>query len=85
MLYALPKIIRNPARQLLLSLGLMSLASLSTADGLPTDTPENVGVSSERLQRVSGAMQRYIDSNMLAGTVSLISRNGKVIHLESQG
>ncbi len=85
MLYALPKILRNSARQLLLSLGLISLASMSMADGLPTDTPENVGVSSQRLERLSGAMQRYIDTNMLAGTVSLISRNGKVIHLQSQG
>ena len=49
MLYALPKILRNSARQLLLSLGLISLASMSMADGLPTDTPENVGVSSQRL------------------------------------
>ena len=53
----------------------------SLAEGLPLDKPENVGVSSERLQRLSAAMQRYIDGNMLAGTVALISRNGKIIHL----
>jgi len=64
---------------------LLSLTNNTYADGLPMDKPENVGVSSERLQRLSSTMQRYIDDNMLAGTVSLISRNGKVIHLESQG
>ena len=52
----------------------------STAEGLPLDKPENVGVSSERLQRLSAALQRYIDGNMLAGTVTLILRNGKIIH-----
>ncbi len=64
---------------------ILGFTSSALAEGLPTDKPENVGVSSERLQRLSRAMQRYIDGNMLAGTVSLISRNGKVIHHESQG
>ncbi|MFM1896741.1 MAG: hypothetical protein RLZZ385_1815 [Pseudomonadota bacterium] len=63
--------------------GLMSTAA--QADGLPMDTPENQGVSAERLQRVSDSMQRYIDKNLLAGTVTLIARNGKVLQLESQG
>lgn len=63
----------------------ITLIHTSFADDLPMDSPENVGVSSERLQRLSDSMQRYIDSNMLAGTVSLISRNGKVIHHEAQG
>ena len=64
---------------------LISFSSFSYGDDLPRAKPENVGVSSERLQRLSDTMQRYIDDNMLAGTVSLVSRNGKVIHLESQG
>ena len=63
----------------------LGFVQTSLAEGLPLDKPENVGVSSARLQRLSAAMQRYIDGNMLAGTVSLISRNGKVIHFESQG
>lgn len=55
------------------------------ADTLPIATPEIVGVSSERLQRLPAAMQRYIDANKLAGTVSLIARDGRLIHLQSQG
>tara|TARA_B100000959_G_scaffold275235_1_gene328325 strand:+ start:1758 stop:3077 length:1320 start_codon:yes stop_codon:yes gene_type:complete len=74
----------NYCKCLLAATGLC-LSSLSLADGLPLDTPENTGVSSERLERVSTAMQRYIDKDLLAGTISLISRKGKVIHLESQG
>lgn len=69
----------------LLSCFILSLSTLAQADGFPVDKPENVGVSAERLQRLSDSMQRYIDANLLAGTVSLVSRNGKVIHVESQG
>lgn len=64
---------------------LVSLSGFAMSEGLPIASPESVGVSSERLQRLPAAMQRYIDANMLAGTVSLVSRNGKVIHLQSQG
>ena len=69
----------------LLVLPLFLLSSIAQANDFPTAAPEKVGVSSDRLQRLSKTMQRYIDSNMLAGTVSLVSRNGKVIHVESQG
>lgn len=54
-------------------------------DELPMATPEEVGMSSERLQRVSALMKRNIDQDLLAGTVSLIARHGKVVHLEAQG
>ena len=54
-------------------------------DNLPMASPEDVGMSSQRLQRVSALMQRHIDENLLAGTVSLIARHGKVVHLEAQG
>ncbi len=52
---------------------------------LPRASPEDVGMSSERLQRVGALMQRHIEENLLAGTVSLIARHGKVVHLEAQG
>ena len=55
------------------------------ANGFPTASPESVGLSSGRLERLTNAMQRYIDKDQLAGTVSLIARNGKVVHVESQG
>ena len=62
-----------------------ALSTSAWANGLPMGSPESVGISSERLERMSDAMQRYIDANQLAGTVSLISRKGQVIHMESQG
>lgn len=62
-----------------------ALSTSAWANGLPMASPESVGISSDRLERMSDAMQRYIDANQLAGTVSLISRKGQVIHMESQG
>ena len=61
------------------------LVHFALAAELPVTAPEDVGVSPERLQRVSDTMQRYIDDGLLAGTISLIARDGEVIHLESQG
>ncbi len=52
---------------------------------LPMAAPEDVGMSSERLERLSAAMQRYIDDRQVAGTVTLIARRGKVVHYEAQG
>ena len=64
---------------------LCGLFAPALAADLPMDSPENVGVSPERLQRVTDTMQRYIDEDLLAGTITLLARDGKVIHLESQG
>jgi CubicO group peptidase (beta-lactamase class C family) len=57
----------------------------SEAQRLPMATPESVGMSSERLDRLDAALQRYIDGDMVAGTVALVARDGKVVHLKAQG
>lgn len=78
-----------PPRLLLANLCLtlcsLFLSPTGLANDLPMANPESQGVSSERLQRFPAAMQRYIDQDLLAGTVSLLARNGKVIHFQSQG
>ncbi|MBT8147195.1 MAG: beta-lactamase family protein, partial [Gammaproteobacteria bacterium] len=53
--------------------------------GLPMETPESVGMSTERLARIGPVMQRYIDYRLVPGTVTLIARKGKVVHFESRG
>lgn len=53
--------------------------------GLPKAAPETVGMSSRRLARVSAAMKAYADTGRVAGTVTLIARNGKIVHLEATG
>jgi CubicO group peptidase (beta-lactamase class C family) len=47
--------------------------------------PEEVGFSSERLQRVHDAVQRHIDAKELSGVVTLVARKGRVAHFEAQG
>ena len=52
---------------------------------LPIAKPEDVGLSSERLNRFTAAMQRYIDENKYAGFISMIARHGKVVYFEKLG
>src|SRR5262245_30094331 len=47
--------------------------------------PEDVGLSSERLQRVSQMIQRHIAAGDLAGAVTIVARKGKIAHLSAQG
>jgi CubicO group peptidase (beta-lactamase class C family) len=61
-------------------------AKAATPDsGLPQVQAEKVGMSSERLGRIKPAMQKYIDQQLVAGTVTIVARNGKVVHFEAQG
>jgi CubicO group peptidase (beta-lactamase class C family) len=70
-------------RSLVVSLCLLG-APLFAAN-LPTATPEQSGMSTERLKRLSAAMRGYIDRGDVAGTVMLVARKGRVVHLEAQG
>ncbi|HEY1302614.1 MAG TPA: serine hydrolase domain-containing protein [Vicinamibacterales bacterium] len=50
-----------------------------------TGKPEEVGVSTERLQRITQMIKRRIDAGDLAGAVTLVARRGKIVHLVAQG
>jgi hypothetical protein len=39
-----------------------------------------VGFSSERLDKIASVMQEYIDQGKLAGTLTLVARNGKIAY-----
>jgi CubicO group peptidase (beta-lactamase class C family) len=67
-----------------LILPLLLAAGLGAAS-LPTTRPEQSGMSTERLKRLSAAMRGYIDRGEVPGTVSLVARRGHVVHLEAQG
>jgi CubicO group peptidase (beta-lactamase class C family) len=51
----------------------------------PRSNPEGVGISGERLKRVSELLKRHIDAGSFSGSVTLVSRNGRVAHLDAQG
>ena len=60
-------------------------ANRSMSSGLTFATPESVGVDSDRLDRLTQAMQGFVDDGRLAGVVTAAARDGKIIHFESVG
>jgi CubicO group peptidase (beta-lactamase class C family) len=42
-------------------------------------------MSSERLKRIDQMIQRRIDAGEMTGAVTIVARQGKVVHLEAQG
>jgi CubicO group peptidase (beta-lactamase class C family) len=61
------------------------LALSLTAATVPSGKPEEVGMSSERLQRINELIKTYIDSGQISGAVTMVTRKGRVTHFEAQG
>ena len=55
------------------------------AQGLTPATAESVGMSSARLERLTSALQAYIDDDRLAGAAAVVARRGKIVYLEAVG
>ncbi len=65
----------------LFKIALMILAALALAatraaasDDLPRSKPEEVGISTERLQRIDDVIRRHIDHHHIAGAVTLVAQ-----------
>ncbi|MEA2063864.1 MAG: serine hydrolase domain-containing protein [Gemmatimonadota bacterium] len=56
-----------------------------SGQGLPLAEPEEVGLSSARLNRITAVMQDYVDRQKLAGIVTLVARRGRVALFERFG
>ena len=67
------------------SVAVVLLALSLTAAAGPNGKPEDVGLSSERLQRINDVIKRYIDAGQISGAVTMVARKGKVAHFEAQG
>jgi CubicO group peptidase (beta-lactamase class C family) len=67
------------------SLFLILMVTSASAQGLPTATAEDVGLSSERLARIKPLMQGHIDDGTTGGILTMIARRGKIAHLEMVG
>jgi CubicO group peptidase (beta-lactamase class C family) len=52
---------------------------------MQTVKPESVGFSSSRLARIKPVMQAYVDQGKFAGILTLIARQGQIVHLETVG
>jgi CubicO group peptidase (beta-lactamase class C family) len=48
-------------------------------------SPDDVGLSSERLDRIGQAIQKSVDEGRIAGGVSLVARHGKIAYFKAFG
>ena len=60
-------------------------ATVAFAQGLPTTSPEAVGLSSARLARVTELVKGEIAKGRYPGAVALVARRGKVAYFEALG
>ena len=60
-------------------------AAFLQAASLPKARPSEVGLSAERLDRLTQVMQGYIEGGKIVGMVTLIARNGRVAYLHPFG
>lgn len=72
-------------RRLVLMVLAAGLAGPASADQLPTATPESVGLSSQRLERLARAVKRDVDGGRMPGAVVAIARKGKLVYYEAFG
>src|SRR4051812_6468075 len=85
-----PRPIRRSALRLAPALSALLIAAALalplSGQSLPrASKPEDVGLSSERLRRLTSTFNDYVTANRLPGAVVLIARRGKVAYLESFG
>ena len=52
---------------------------LGFSAALPSSTPDQNGMSAERLNHINGVMKKHVEAGDLAGASGLISRNGKIV------
>ena len=71
-------------RSLCLVLWVFGILKLAAGD-LPVASPQEVGLSAERLARLDSVVEKYIEKRDLAGAVALIARHGRVAHLRAYG
>src|SRR5215470_739355 len=68
---------------LLVTLTLLALPL--AAASIQGTKPEDVGLSSDRLQRIHEVMERHIQAGDIAGGVTLVARKRRLAHLEAHG
>jgi CubicO group peptidase (beta-lactamase class C family) len=60
-------------------------ASQTLGAASPMATPEDVGLSSERLARIASAIKKSVDEGRISGGVSLVARHGKIAYFQAVG
>jgi CubicO group peptidase (beta-lactamase class C family) len=68
-----------------IALGLALAPGPAAGQALPAAAPDDLGFSPERLDRLSDALQAYVDEGRLPGAVVLVARHGHVALAEAFG
>ncbi len=67
-------------------LTLSFFTSLAVAQDIPwVSSAEEVGMSTERLERINQVIDRHIEAGNIQGAVTVVARRGKLVHFESHG
>ena len=70
---------------LAVSAAVVLLTASAWAETLPRTKPEQVGLSSERLEHLSRVLRNEIEKGKFPGAVALVARKGRIAYLESFG
>lgn len=54
-------------------------------EGLPRAVPEDIGMSTARLERIKPVMQQWVDNGKIPGALTMIAREGRLVHFEKVG
>jgi CubicO group peptidase (beta-lactamase class C family) len=61
------------------------VVSSGYSKGLITGTPEEVGMSAERLNRIDDLFTDFIEKQKIKGSVAMVARDGKVVYFKAFG
>ena len=64
---------RRSACAAIVGLAMLVLPAAAPAGQVPPGSPEDVGLSSERLERIGEAMERHIEAGNITGAVTLVA------------
>src|SRR6185436_6532063 len=71
---------------LLIALLVAPMVAAPPAGGVPSASKgEEVGFSTERLQRIHETVAQHIEMKDVSGAVTLVARRGRIVHFEAQG
>jgi len=63
----------------------LALGQSAIAQALPTAAPESVGMSTDRLAKITAELNREVDAKKLPGAVVMVARRGKLVYSHAFG
>mgnify|MGYP006280115765 CR=1 FL=1 len=74
-------------RRLWTTCSLLLLVTVATAQAqiMPTAEPETVGMSADRLSRISETLSPHVEKGQISGLMTMVYRQGEVVHFNTYG